>query len=81
MIRIISKKAGKPATKTAKPAAAKSASKTLRKPKAEATVEAPEVRKTDPEMPDALNRLDPKVDAIGGRGGHAAILTTSLARR
>jgi hypothetical protein len=62
MIRIISKKAGgKPATKTAKPIAAKSANKTS--PKAEARVEAPEVRKTDPDMPDALNRLDPKVDA------------------
>jgi hypothetical protein len=60
MIRIISKKtAGKPATKTAKPAAAKSANKTSRRPKAEA----PEVRKPDPDMPDALNRLDPKVEA------------------
>jgi hypothetical protein len=61
MIRIISKKAGsKPATKTTKPAAAKSASNNSRRPKAEATVE---VRKPDPDMPDALNRLDPKVDA------------------
>jgi hypothetical protein len=64
MIRIISKKAGgKPATKTTKPAAGKSARKTSLKPKAEATVVAPEVRKPDPDMPDALNRLDPKVDA------------------
>ena len=60
MIRIISKKAGgKPATKTAKPTAIKSARKSTLKAK----VEAPEVRKADPEMPDALNRLDPKIDA------------------
>ncbi len=61
MIRIISKKtAGKPAAKTAKPTAVKSASKTSAKPKGEALEE---VRKPDPDMPDALNRLDPKVEA------------------